>query len=240
MKIIIPGKPIPKARARYSKRGKYVITYDPQEKDKKAVQKIMTDQLIAHYDSGQKVIGQELYKICTSKVFSVQFIFFLPTNPSDSVSAKNRKLWGITRANVKPDYDNLEKFYLDCANGILWDDDSTVVKAEAIKLYGEEPRVEIEVKAMQDIMINDQVDKIISTFSPSELIELGSYAEKISQFGRLDLTEIESIRIQDWIYSTACLLSEFASKYASKLNKIAKIGDLKSEGKKIESFETFA
>lgn len=240
MKIIIPGKPIPKMRARYSKRGKHVITYDPQDKDKKVVQKVMTDQLIAHYDSAQKMIGQELYKICTSKVFSVQFIFFLPVNASDSVSAKNKKLWGITRASTKPDYDNLEKFYLDCANGILWDDDASVVKAQALKLYSEEPRVEIVVNAVEDIKVPKNIEEIISIFSPSEFKELQYYAKKISEISEPSVETIEDGILQEWVISTAELLSKFSINFGSKLTKIAKIGDIKSEGKKIESFETFA
>lgn len=238
MKITIPGKPIPKQRARYSKRGSFVVTYDPQEKDKNLVKQIMTQQLVDHFNVNvnDNRTGQQLYKICMSKSFSVKFIFFLPLNQSDSVSAKNKKLWGITRANTKPDYDNLEKFYLDCANGILWDDDSSVVKAEALKLYSEVPRVEIEVNALENIIVNEKVEKVINMFSPSELFEFQKHAEKISKILAPNLDQNDDVYQKLWIEWTALTLSEFAIAHASKLNKIAKIGEITSEIKEFEDF----
>ena len=237
MKIIISGKPIPKQRARYSKRGRHVITYDPQESDKKHVRSIMTSQLADYFSVTEKSISSDLFKICSSKVFSVQFLFFLPVNQSDSVVARNKKLWGMTRASTKPDYDNLEKFYLDCANGILWDDDSTVVQAKAMKLYSEEPRVEIVIHAVQDVKVSKNVESVITAFSPSEFKELQEYAQKISQIAQPSMDRIEDSILQEWIISTACLLSKFAINYAPKLSKIAKIGDINLEVKHLQEFK---
>lgn len=236
MRIVIPGKPIPKQRARHANRGKYVVTYDPQEKDKKRVQEIITSQLSERANSLEKLTAIELGKICSAKAFSVKFIFFLPVNQSDSVSAKNKKLWGITKANVKPDYDNMEKFYLDCANGILWDDDAKVIKGTAEKLYSEEPRVEIEVKAVKEINLNEKIAKVITAFSPSEFMEMQEYAEKIALLDLPAMAFIEDDDFQVCMVSTSILLSEFAIKYASKLTKIAKLGDIKSEITKYEEF----
>lgn len=36
---------------------------------------------------------------------------------------------------VKPDIDNLQKQIMDCGNGILWEDDALIVRAEAEKIY---------------------------------------------------------------------------------------------------------
>lgn len=237
MKIIIPGKPIAKQRARYSKRGKHVVTYDPQEQDKKHVRQIMTAQLTDCFAVTDKSISKEMFNICTTKVFSVQFIFFLPINQSDSVSAKNRKLWGIKRASTKPDYDNLEKFYLDCANGILWGDDSTVVQGRAMKLYSEEPRVEIVIEAVQEVKLIPNVEKVITSFSPSEFKELQTYTRQISQIVEMDVEELSDIILLEWLNATACLLSDFATKFAPKLTKIAKIGDIKSEVKNLKEYK---
>lgn len=237
MKIIIPGKPIPKQRARYSKRGKHVVTYDPQEKDKKYVCQIMTMQLAEFANSTDKSIYFELGKICSAKAFSVQFLFFLPINQSDSVSAKNKKLWGITPAATKPDYDNLEKFYLDCANGILWDDDAAVIQAKALKLYSEQPRVEIVINAIQDINISKSVESVITSFSPSEFKEFQEYAKQITQIDQPTLDGSEDSILQEWLVSTACMLSEFALRFAPKLTKISKLGDVKSEIKKLQEYK---
>ena len=234
MKIIIPGKPIPKQRARYSKRGKHVITYDPQEADKKLVRQIMTSQITDIANSTDKIKYMQLGEICHSDVFSVQFIFFLPLNESDSVIAKNKKLWGLTRANVKPDYDNLEKFYLDCANGILWGDDSHVVLAKALKTYSEEPRVEIVIEPIPDIMIGTKIEKVITLFSPSEFKELQEHAKQISDIMLPELEEMQSGMHECWLLFIASTLNAFALKYATKLNKISKLGDIKSEAKDMQ------
>lgn len=235
MKIVIPGKPIPKARARYSKRGKHVIAYDPQEKEKKIVRALMTQQLVEIFDVTSKCITQEMFKICQSKVFSVDFTFYLPINQSDSVRSKNMKLWGITKASAKPDYDNLEKFYLDCANGILWDDDSSVVKASAKKLYSEEPRVEIIVKAIEQIQLPESVENVIALFSPKEFIDLQEIAKKIVD---VKIPTVENINDDKYVINLACLLSELALSYSQKLNKITKLGDITSEVKSFEDFKT--
>ena len=58
-----------------------------------------------------------------------------------SISEKKWKA-GIIHTK-KPDLDNLIKFVKDCANGILWHDDSQVVTIEAAKLYSEEPETRI-------------------------------------------------------------------------------------------------
>lgn len=237
MKIIIPGKPIAKQRARHSNRGKYVVTYDPQEKEKKRVRNIITSQLAELAQSENKLDALDLGKICCSKVFSVQFIFFLPINQSDSVSARNKKLWGITKASTKPDYDNLEKFYLDCSNGILWGDDATVVKAQAIKLYSDEPRVEIVINAIQDVKINESVEKVITAFSPSEFRTMQDYAKKIAEIEQPSMDIFQENTLKDWLVSTACLLSDFALTYSSKLTKIAKMGDITGEVEKIKEYE---
>lgn len=238
MKIIIPGKPIAKQRARYSKRGKHVVTYDPQYKDKEIVRNIMGKQLADYVALNDKSVSIELLKICTGKVFSVQFIFFLPINESDSVVARNKKLWGIKRASTKPDYDNLEKFYLDCANGILWGDDSTVVQGKALKLYSEEPRVEIVIEAIEEVRLIPNVEKVITTFSPSEFKDLQYYTKHIAQVTELDVENLSESMLQDWLNATACLLSDFATKFAPKLTKIAKIGDIKSEIKALQDYKS--
>jgi len=229
MKIIIPGKPIAKQRHRYCKRGRFVTTYDPQDSCKQEVRRIITAQLSEQANSLDKYTIIELGKICSAKVFSVCFTFFLPINLSDSVSVKNRKLWGLIKASTKPDYDNLEKFYLDCANGVLWDDDASVIKASAVKLYSEEPRVEIVVSAVQDVRFNQKVEQAISVFSPSEFKGLQDHAKQIAQITQPDLETLNDTNLEEWIISTAVLLSDFAMTYAPKLTKIAKLGDIKSE-----------
>jgi len=231
MKIIISGKPIPKARARYSKRGKHVITYDPQEYDKRHVRSLMSQQIAAYANSEDRLKNLELGKICAGKVFSVDFTFFLPINQSDSVVARNKKLWGITKASTKPDYDNLEKFYLDCANGILWGDDASVIKASAQKLYSNEPRVEIVVDSVEKMKLPENIEKVISCITPKEFLEIKDISQKISDIC------IEDICDDMYLVKIASALSQLALGYANSMTKIAKLGDITSEVKRFEEFK---
>lgn len=47
--------------------------------------------------------------------------------------------------DTKPDFDNLQKLLLDAMQGIVYVNDSRIVKAEAVKIYGKVPRIEVEV-----------------------------------------------------------------------------------------------
>lgn len=236
MKIIIPGKPIPKKRPKFSRRSTFVVTYDPQEKEKNEVKKIIVSQLLERLNSEDKSILLEAGRICRSSIFFVQFVFFLPINTSDSVRVSNRKLWGIQSASYKPDYDNLEKFYLDCANGILWKDDASIIKAEALKIYDENPRVEIVVKAKDDINIKENVEKVITSFTPSEFKEMQEYARQIALISNPPVQDFEGNILQQWIITTSCILSEFAVKYSNKLSKISKLGNITNEVQEREKF----
>lgn len=50
---------------------------------------------------------------------------------------------------VRPDLDNLVKFYLDVAIGVLYEDDKQVVKITADKMYSVEPRTEITIEELK-------------------------------------------------------------------------------------------
>lgn len=48
----------------------------------------------------------------------------------------------------RPDIDNLVKFYMDVANGILYEDDKQVVRLEATKVYSTEPFTKIYIEEL--------------------------------------------------------------------------------------------
>lgn len=52
---------------------------------------------------------------------------------------------GRIRPTTKPDLDNVEKAIADALNGVVWQDDARVCSVRKRKLYGERPRIEIEV-----------------------------------------------------------------------------------------------
>jgi Holliday junction resolvase RusA-like endonuclease len=233
MKISISGKPIPKARARYSKRGKYVITYDPQDKEKKAVQKEIANQLDLAINTLDRNIFTEASNICLGKYFVVSFNFYLPINNSDTIAERNSKLWGLQVPATKPDYDNLEKFYLDCLNGIIWADDSLVIDAEAHKRYSEEPRVEIEIRVKQVPKLSDDEAKVLKLLSPNEITLLSQDVMKLiyplRSLNSEKAQSFDTVQLKEIVYN----LSTFACKYAKYFNKIEKIGDLRTKEEQV-------
>lgn len=126
--ITIPGTPIAKKRPRFARRGKFVSTYNPQETEEGKFICLMSTQL-----KGHKPIPAG-----TPVFLEAQFHMPFPA----SMSAKKRE---TARHTKKPDVDNLLKFIKDCANGVLWHDDSQVVLVLAQKLYSDTPCTVIEL-----------------------------------------------------------------------------------------------
>lgn len=129
MKIILPGKPIPKARPRF--RGKFA--YDSQKPEKYYIQMQM-HQFVETIANGLDLpYNQRLH-------IDLTFHTLIPKNPSE----RKRMAFIGQFPETKPDLDNLIKFYLDCGNHILWRDDKLIVDLHAKKIYSLEPRTEIE------------------------------------------------------------------------------------------------
>ena len=127
IKITISGDPTPKARPRVTKRG---ITYNPQKKISDDVRL----QVKAQYgdDPIEGAVG-------------VLMEFHMPIPKSYSKKKKQLIETGKIFHTKKPDIDNLEKFILDCMNGIVFKDDSQIVQTYARKQYSSNPRTEVEI-----------------------------------------------------------------------------------------------
>ena len=63
--------------------------------------------------------------------------------PSWSMARKG-KCYGEP-CDSRPDIDNITKAILDGANGVVWKDDCQVWSLQAIKLWDDDPRVEVSV-----------------------------------------------------------------------------------------------
>ena len=122
--ITIPGQPIAKKRPRFARRGKFVTTYNPQETEEGKFICLMRSQ----FDGPPIPAG---IPVIMSIYFSVKIPKSLP---------KKKIEIGPVR---KPDIDNMIKFVMDCANGILWHDDAQVVHIRATKVYDENPQTKI-------------------------------------------------------------------------------------------------
>jgi len=234
MKVILIGKPIAKMRPRFSMRAGYVVTYDPQEESKESVRARFSEALQKALDSEIKEESMDASSIVLAKAYQVNFYFYLPTNESDSTPVRNGKLWGFELPTGKPDYDNLEKFYLDCANGILWRDDCMIVDGQAHKRYDELPRMEVVIMAKKELSMPEKAEKVIKTFSPNELKEFLYDVKKLNTLDPELIGFLEGDLLKSWLTTAAGVLSEFSLKYATLLKKIEKVGDVNNDLMKLE------
>lgn len=226
MKIIIEGTPIPKDRhmCGCTKENKPFV-YDPQIKKKmNAVKKEILRQWNAAFESDQRVISIEASNLTKARSFDVDLVFLFMPPRSSSLGTKNRAYWGLSDYNQKPDCDNLEKFYLDCMTGILWDDDSQVVNLSSRKEYSEKPRTEITIMAKREMKLHSKAQSILEIFGPQKLKEFCKDAATF-QFPEMIYENDQSIDRDiktHFLASASCMLSEFAEKYADDLKKVQK------------------
>lgn len=128
MRLVIPGTPVPKARPRTVIQGGRAHTYTPRktrqwEETVRAV--AMLHRPPAPYEGP----------------LAVTMVFYLPKPKS------SKRRW----PSVKPDLDNLIKACSDALNGVIWRDDSQIVKQTCEKRYGDhgDSRVEIEIEELE-------------------------------------------------------------------------------------------
>lgn len=164
--LCIEGVPIPKKRARHVRRGNFVTTYDPQEKEKFAFRKALFQELF-HSNIELEASNSQLVTF-----FAIDLSFYLPIPVSSTYAHRNAKLSHIQHHIQKPDIDNLAKFVLDCANGVLYFDDSQIIELSARKYYSDNPRTEIKLQIMEKIRLHETAEKIITIFEPKELLAL--------------------------------------------------------------------
>lgn len=209
MKFVIPGIPQPLHRHRTCTRNGITFQYDPSKKYK---------QFVSEH------IKKELNRLSKSHslppvgYFEVNMVFHFPTNDSDSKAVKNEKLWGVL-CPTTVDIDNCYKNYADAANGILYHDDSMIIKGTFEKRFSENPRTEIEIISRKKVM-NQNAQEILKLFSPNELKELLQDAKKIALFSEKSMEDVEGLFHGE--LSTACDgIAAFAIKYADKFKKIS-------------------
>ena len=122
VRIIVPGTPVPKARARTVTQGGRTHSYTPERTREweEAVQWIA-----AQHRPPSPLRGP----------LAVAMTFYLP----------KPKRGKREYPSVRPDIDNYCKAVMDALNGMVWQDDGQIVQLEASKRYGE-PRAEIEIR----------------------------------------------------------------------------------------------
>lgn len=131
IKLVIPGKPVAKARARITKWGSY------------------TPEKTVNYETLIKelyIINHPGVRLSGMLELDMEAYFPIPK----ATSKKNRLLMlsGGIRPTVKPDIENIYKIIADALNGLAYDDDKQIVSGSMDKYYSEDPRVEIYVREL--------------------------------------------------------------------------------------------
>ncbi|MDD5764657.1 MAG: RusA family crossover junction endodeoxyribonuclease [Candidatus Marinimicrobia bacterium] len=130
MKIIVYGDPKAQKRPRFSRRGKFVTTYDPSKSDK--------DNFLCQVIQNRP--DQPL-----DCPLSISCKFYFPIPKSISKVKRQSMMADCFPVTTRPDLDNLEKFVLDSLSGIYFKDDSQIFALSSSKFYSVTPRTEIEI-----------------------------------------------------------------------------------------------
>jgi len=133
----VPGECVAQGRPRFSRRGNFVHTYDPEKSRKyKSLVAISAKQVMLGREMliGKLAMSVEVYRM-----------------PPKSMSKKKRAeaLAGKIRPVTRPDIDNYLKGIKDALNKVVYNDDSQIVEVTASKFYGDPARTIIFVKELR-------------------------------------------------------------------------------------------
>jgi hypothetical protein len=221
----IPGTPIAKARATPFTMGKKIGMYDGQSKLKKRVALQFKAQLLEAFSGAKSEIAKKALYFASNEFYFVRLWFYYPIPVSDSMGLRNAKLWGLEPCIHKPDLDNMEKFYLDCANQVLWPDDCMITQLASKKSFDKFPRTEMHVIPCKKISLHPHAEKIITIFDPDRLQELLNDAEKLKEINLQLLEQLDDTARGHWFMATASVLAQFFKKYSLEAKKISKYLD---------------
>ena len=135
----IPGVPRGKQRPKFARIGKGVRAITPEE----------------------TVIYENLVKtLCPRKMLTgaikALITAYFPIPKSTSGRQSQLMLKHKVMHTKKPDIDNVSKIILDALNGIAYHDDSQISELHVLKLYSNQPRVEVSLSQQADIATGDE------------------------------------------------------------------------------------
>lgn len=133
----ILGQPFGKQRPRVVSRGGFSKAYTPKET-------VNYENFVrfAYIDEAKG------FKFPDEAQLSVEITAYYAIPKSTSKKKAAEMLAGTIRPTKKPDFDNIGKIICDSLNTIAYHDDSAIVEAQVHKYYGENPRVEVILKAL--------------------------------------------------------------------------------------------
>lgn len=131
----IPGKPLPLRRYRFCRKGSRIWTYNSQEKEMNEVRKLMRIQY-----PFAPLEGPLLAWYC----------FQMPMSKRWNKKERAKGLKGSIHPAFRPDISNMVKFYEDCMNKTIFDDDALIIHSESFKMYSEDPKTLIWIRSPQE------------------------------------------------------------------------------------------
>lgn len=141
IKLIIPGKVVPKQSAKFTQIAGFIKAYQPSR--------------VKDYANFIKLCFMDKYKDHNPNVFKGKMLEMYVTEfrivpKSKNKTFKQRALAGEIRPITKPDTDNITKQVKDALNMIAYPDDAQIVKDVTEKFYSDIPRIEILIKEICD------------------------------------------------------------------------------------------
>lgn len=137
-RFTVPGEPQGKARARtyYNPKAGHSVSHTPDNT-------VLYENLIKMYYQNESNL------IFGDSPLSVTIRAYFRPAKSTPKGKLSDMLHGLIFPTKKPDSDNIAKVVLDALNGVAYRDDKQVVHLEIYKIYGESPRIEVEIETLE-------------------------------------------------------------------------------------------
>ena len=129
-------KPLTKQRHRFTLAG---LIYDPAGMNKRNYKKLLKQKLPSELT--------EIIKVKRIRKYSLSFKF---TEQPDVTNADYIQKIVQKTHTQKPDIDNLAKFFMDTANGLLYNDDCKITNLHASKEFGFVNKIDIKIKIIYE------------------------------------------------------------------------------------------
>ena len=138
LEFLIPGVPVAKGRPKFARMGNFTKVYTPK---KTLNYETFIKELFCFKFPAFKLLEGAL---------KLRIKAFFPIPKSTSKKKTVLMLTGAIRHTKKPDADNVSKTIKDALNKICYNDDSQVATLIIQKFYSDQPRVEVEIKRINE------------------------------------------------------------------------------------------
>lgn len=144
-KFIIPIEPKPQSRPRFRRNGG---TYELA--DMKVYKAKIKNAVMKQAERSKITIYSTEKNKKSSLLADIAFFIYPPKRIKDVKKNANMLKTEVIRHNTKPDIDNLVKAVLDACNKTLFKDDGMISDLNSKKRYSLNPRIELEIKEIEN------------------------------------------------------------------------------------------